>query len=134
MKGVIHTISPTQNVSERFRKRELILMQEDHRGDEHPVKFEFINDRCDILDSYAEGEEVTVAFDVRGRFWTNRDGVDVCFNSLTGWRVIGSRAISARHSENSNRPKQSTPSFTSTSSKATEAAKLVEEDDGDLPF
>ncbi|MNK91916.1 hypothetical protein D3C87_1120330 [compost metagenome] len=33
------------------------------------------------------GEEIEVSFNLRGRPWTNKEGVTTYFNSLVAWRV-----------------------------------------------
>ena len=48
---------------------------------------EFTQDNCDLLNSYAIGDNATVSINLRGKMWTNPQGVDKYFNSLNGWRI-----------------------------------------------
>ena len=51
------------------------------------VKFELTQAKCDEIDNYKTGDDVTVHFNVRGRKWTNKEGKDVYFVSLNAWRL-----------------------------------------------
>jgi len=44
-------------------------------------------DRTALFDSLNVGDEVEVSFNLRGRPWTNKDGVTSYFKSLVAWRV-----------------------------------------------
>ena len=52
---------------------------------------EFIQDKCDILNSYNVGDSVKVDINLRGREWQSPQGEIKYFNSIQGWR-IGSTA------------------------------------------
>lgn len=79
--GTLHRIEQTQQVSDKFAKREFVVAQDDGKYPNY-VKFELTQDRCDMLDVYTEGEVVTVSFDVRGRQWQ-----DKFFTNLHAWRI-----------------------------------------------
>ena len=70
-----------------FRKREFVV--EFAENPEYPefVKFELIQDKCDLLDGFDIGQEMKVAFNLKVRKWTNPKGEDVYFNSLQAWRL-----------------------------------------------
>ena len=48
---------------------------------------EFIQDRCEILDSFSVGDFVKIDINLRGREWVNKDGESKYFNSIQGWRI-----------------------------------------------
>ena len=48
---------------------------------------EFIQDKCDILNSYKVGESVKVDINLRGREWESPQGEIKYFNSIQGWRI-----------------------------------------------
>ena len=48
---------------------------------------EFVQDRCELLDSYNIGELVKIDINIRGREWTNKDNEVKYFNSIQGWRI-----------------------------------------------
>ena len=68
-----------------FQKRELVVTTDD----QYPqmIMIEFVQDKCDLLDSYNVGDNVKVSINLRGRLWTDPKGVDKYFNSVQGWRV-----------------------------------------------
>ena len=68
-----------------FRKRELVVTTDD----QHPqmIMIEFVQDKCDLLNNFAIGQDVKVAINLRGREWINPEGVAKYFNSIQGWRI-----------------------------------------------
>jgi len=58
------------------------------------ILIEFVQDKCDLLNKFKEGEDVTVSINLRGREWVNPQGETKYFNSIQGWR-IGATAASA---------------------------------------
>ena len=54
-----------------------------------PLQFEMVQDRCELLDSFQEGQEVEVHFELRGREWTSPQGQVKYFNSLQAWKLVG---------------------------------------------
>lgn len=84
--GTIRQIGKTQDVSDKFKKRELIITEPSGQRPQH-IPVEFTMDRTSLLDSFKPGEEVTVTAFVNGREWTGKDGVTKFFLSLGGNRI-----------------------------------------------
>tara|TARA_R110001606_G_C15383857_1_gene650742 strand:- start:360 stop:710 length:351 start_codon:yes stop_codon:yes gene_type:complete len=86
MKGVVERIFDTEQVSDKFKKRMFVI---NDQADKYPqsVSFQLVQDKVNIIDSLAEGQEVEVAFNIRGREWTSPQGEVKYFNSLEAWRV-----------------------------------------------
>jgi len=84
--GTLYKIFETKQVTERFTKREFVLEVEDGKYPQQ-VLFQFTGDRCSNLDSFNEGQEVAVQFNLRGREWTSPKGEVKYFNSLDVWRM-----------------------------------------------
>lgn len=84
--GSIKQIGKTQDVSDKFRKRELIITEPSGQRAQY-IPVEFTQDRCGLLDGFNNGEEVTVTCFVNGREWTGKDGVTKYFLSLSGNRI-----------------------------------------------
>jgi len=82
--GTIIVIEDTVQITETFTKREFVLEVPSNKPEYQPelIKFEAIQDRCEALDSFQIGQEVTVLFYLKGRKWTNPQGVDKYFNTL----------------------------------------------------
>lgn len=92
--GSIKVIGKTQQVSDKFSKRELVITEPSGQRPQH-IPIEFTQDRTAMLDSYKPGEEVTVTCYVNGREWTGKDGVTKYFLSLSGNRIERSGAAPA---------------------------------------
>ena len=84
--GNIKLIGKTETFGAKgFRKRELVIVTEDQYP--QTVLIEFTQDNCDLLDHYAEGEDVTVSINIRGREWINPQGEAKYFNSIQAWKI-----------------------------------------------
>ena len=92
VKGTIKLINPTQHVSDKFKKRELVVTTEEQYP-QH-ILIEFNQDKCDVLDKYSLGDSVAVSINLRGREWVNPQGEAKYFNSIQGWKIekVGSEA------------------------------------------
>ena len=88
IKGIIKKISETVQISDRFRKREFVLEYANNPDYPQPLQFELVQDRCELLDSFQEGQEVEVHFELRGREWTSPQGQVKYFNSLQAWKLV----------------------------------------------
>ena len=84
--GKIKKIDETKTFgASGFRKREMVVTT----NEQYPqmLMVEFVQDKCDLLDSYQVGQDVKVSINLRGREWINPEGKAVYFNSIQGWRV-----------------------------------------------
>ncbi len=72
LSGTIYRLSEAQDISEKFRKREVVIKTDDQYPQTIPV--EFVQDRIDLLNSYSEGQQVTISINIRGREWTSPKG------------------------------------------------------------
>ena len=89
IEGKVNLIGETQTFgSNGFRKRELVVTT-DEQYPQH-IMVEFVQDKCDLLNSYKVGQDVKVSINLRGREWTNPQGEVKYFNSIQGWRIEGS--------------------------------------------
>lgn len=87
IKGKVHEVSATMQVTDSLKKRELILEYIENPQYPEYIKFEAIQDRCNLLDSVKIGDNVEVAFNLKGRPWTDKTGKKTYFNSLQLWKV-----------------------------------------------
>ncbi len=84
--GKIKVLGETQTFgSNGFRKREVVITTEE----QYPqmLMVEFIQDKCDLLNNFAIGDDVKININLRGREWINPEGVAKYFNSIQGWRI-----------------------------------------------
>ncbi len=87
IKGKVHEIGAVQQVSESFKKRDLIIEYAENPTYPEYIRFEALQDKTALFDTLKPGAEVEVSFNLRGRPWTNKDGVTSYFNSLVVWRL-----------------------------------------------
>lgn len=87
LKGKIHEIGQIQQVSETFKKRDLIVEYADNPSYPEYIKFETLQDKTSLLDALKVGDEVEVSFNLRGRPWTDKTGKVSYFNSMVVWRL-----------------------------------------------
>lgn len=125
--GTIKVVGQTQQVSEKFSKRELVVTEQ---GGQYPqlIPIEFKQDKTGLLDGYNAGEEVTVSCYINGREWTGKDGVTKYFLSLAGNRIERSGANSGGAPSNGG-ARQSAPAPTTA-----DMPPVGGSDEDDLPF
>lgn len=87
IKGKVHEIGAVQQVSETFKKRDLIIEYAENPTYPEYIKFETLKDKTSLLDALKVGDEVEVSFNLRGRPWTDKTGKTSYFNSLVAWRL-----------------------------------------------
>lgn len=83
-KGVLHVKYEPEQKSEKFTSRDFILKIEGNKP-EYPeyIKFQMIQDRCELIDNIDEGTEIEVSFDLKGKAWN-----DKWFTNLQAWKVL----------------------------------------------
>ena len=123
VQGRIKMIDETKTYGNNgFRKRELVVTTEEQYP-QH-ILIEFVQDKCDLLNSYSVGQMIKVSINLRGREWVNPQGETKYFNSVQGWRLENLQQ------ENSTENMPPVPPM-----EAFEPAENVkEEDHDDLPF
>ena len=86
IQGTIKLIGETKTFgSNGFRKRELVVTTEEQYPQHLLV--EFVQDKTDLLNNFAVGQQVRVGIDLRGREWVSPQGETKYFNSIQGWRI-----------------------------------------------
>ena len=85
VKGKIHVLFDTQQVTERFMKREFVLEITNGQFSEY-VKFQLTQQRCSLLDTCSVGDEIKVRFALKGKpyqkgsetlYFTNLEAINV---------------------------------------------------------
>jgi len=116
--GILKVKKDEQEVSSKFRKREFILT--DNSSSQYPqhISFQLTQDKCNLLDSVREGDNITVHFNLRGREWTSPQGEIKYFNTLEAWKIDKQGASAPAESQH----------------QVTSIADPVMPDKDDLPF
>ncbi len=94
IKGKVHEVSEVITVSEKFKKREVVIEYAENPSYPEYVKLEAVQDKVNLLDAVKVGDQVEVFFNLRGRPWTDKNGKTQYFNTLSVWRlnVLGGAA------------------------------------------
>ncbi len=91
LKGTIHKVFDTQTFATGFQKREFVLKTEEQYS--QPILIELLADKIDIIDSFKQGDEVTVGINIVGREWVSPQGETKYFNSIKAWKVVYTNPI-----------------------------------------
>ena len=80
--GKLHKVFEVEQKTDSFKAREFVI---ETPGD-YPqfVKFQLTQDRCNAIDKFNEGDDITVHFDLRGREWQGK-----YFTNLNAWKIEG---------------------------------------------
>ncbi len=113
----------TQNVSDKFKKREFVIEFRENPNSSfvEMLKFQLTQDRCSIIDNFNVGQEVRVWFNLKGRKW-EKDGNVNYFTNLEGWKIEAVAAPAADQQSPASLP--DAPSIDTS----------LEESTNDLPF
>jgi hypothetical protein len=121
LSGILKVKNDTQQVSEKFKKREFVVTDASGMYPQD-ILFQLTQERTEQLDPVGVNDTINVSFNLRGREWTSPTGEVKYFNSLDVWKIEKMTGGAAP-----------TPSDMAPAS-AQSAETLVEEGDDDLPF
>lgn len=122
--GKIVKIFDAEQKSASFQAREFVIEVADGQYPQM-VKFQLVQDKCELVNEYNEGDEVEVEFDLRGREWNGK-----YFTNLQAWRIA--RAGEGGGSAGGSGGGQSQAASVSTPQTAPAAAST--DFDDDIPF
>jgi single-strand DNA-binding protein len=88
IEGKLHKKFDKEQKSGTFQTREFVLLDESTQYPQY-VKFQLVQDRCEIIDNIDEGNTIKVYFDLRGREWQGK-----YFTNLQAWRVEAAGQVS----------------------------------------
>ncbi len=129
IKGKLVEKFDEQQITNTFKKREFVIEYAENPQYPEFVKFELIQDKCDLIETVQPGQEIDVHFNLKGRKWTDPKGEVKYFNSLQAWRVERTQDIA---SSGSSAP---APSNDDALNSQTEPEWLQSDgNDDDLPF
>lgn len=88
VKGFLKVINKTVVLSEKFKKREVVVSVSDGKYSQD-LLIQFSQDNVDLVDEFAVGQEVVIGINLRGKAWVNPKGEEKYFNTIEGWRITG---------------------------------------------
>ena len=95
--GELIEVFDTQDVTATFKKREFAIKTDGEYAQE--IGLEVTQDKVDLLDTFKVGDNITASVNVRGRKWTNKEGVNKYFNTIQAWRVVKNEGQSTPQEE-----------------------------------
>lgn len=83
--GTIQLIRDVEQFQRGSLKRSIVIKTDD----KYPqiLEVEFWNDKADLLNMLRQNEKVSIDVNLNGRLWESKDGKQVVFMSLTGYRI-----------------------------------------------
>jgi hypothetical protein len=87
--GKVIDISPVNQVSDKFKKREFVIEKKEAGGAAvfiDYIKFQLIQDKCDLINESYLNEDVKIWFNLKGNKW-ERDGKINYFTNLDAWKI-----------------------------------------------
>jgi hypothetical protein len=98
--GKVIDISPINQVSDKFKKREFVIEKKEAGGAAvfiDYIKFQLIQDKCELINESFLNEDVKIWFNLKGNKW-ERDGKINYFTNLDAWKI--EKASSAGRDQN----------------------------------
>ena len=87
--GKVIDISPVNQVSDKFKKREFVIEKKETGGAAvfiDYIKFQLIQEKCDLINDSFMNENVKIWFNLKGNKW-ERDGKINYFTNLDAWKI-----------------------------------------------
>lgn len=100
--GKIISISPTQEINDKFRKRDFAIeVQEDNTQYTNMIGMQFTQQKCELLNNFREGDTVRVNFNLRGNKW-EKGGKVAYITNLDAWKIekVGSQGSNQNYGGN----------------------------------
>lgn len=101
--GKVYQINETQQITEKFSKREFVLELSNNPAYVEKVLFTLTRDKIDSINEYKVGDTISVKYNLKGREWTSPQGDIKFFNTLEVWNISSSSSSDeAESSESQN--------------------------------
>jgi len=122
--GKLYKKMDIQQVTDTFKKREFVVEMVDGAYTQL-VKFQMVQNNCEKLDGFNEGDEVKITFNLRGREWTSPQGEVKYFSTLDAWKIDSQTGTSVQ---------QAAPASAPTNIPSPTDAPPAAQSNDDLPF
>lgn len=97
LQGKLIEIYNTAEISATFKKREFVIERSESNAGRiftDYIKFQTIQDKCQLLDNFKVGDVIKVSFNIKGSKWEKEGRVNY-FSNLDAWRIEKAQAESA---------------------------------------
>jgi hypothetical protein len=86
VKGTLIVKNETQQVSEKFAKREFVIKTDGDYPQE--IQLQLSQDKCSLIDNIKLGTEIDCSINLRGRSWKNpTKNITQYFVTLDVWKI-----------------------------------------------
>lgn len=109
--GKVIDISPVNQVSDKFKKREFVIEKKETGGSAvfiDYIKFQLVQDKCDLINESFLNEDVKIWFNLKGNKW-ERDGKTNYFTNLDAWKLEKASSPSGNEEVHSHTPLEDIP-------------------------
>jgi len=83
----IKRVEPIENVTEKFKKRRIIVDYEKNPNYPNVLEFTLTQKNVNLADALNPGDEVKLFYDLKGKEFVDKTGVTRVFNTLEVWRL-----------------------------------------------
>lgn len=87
--GIFFEDLDTRQITEKFRRREFILqITQEANGNNYTnfIKFQLVQNKCDLLNPYKKGDQIMVTFNLKGNK-VERDDKTSYITNLDAWKI-----------------------------------------------
>lgn len=85
--GKIKKINEAKTIGANgFRKRETVVTTDEQYP--QSILIEFVQDKCELLDTCKIGQDVKISINLRGREWISPENEVKYFNAIQGWAIV----------------------------------------------
>src|SRR5690625_376034 len=87
IKGKLHAVLEHKQISDTFSTLSFVILVDDNPQYPEYISVQATNERIAAIQQLQIGQEVTLDCNLKGRPWTNKEGVTRYFNTIDVWRV-----------------------------------------------
>lgn len=87
IKGKLHAVLEHKQISDTFSTLGFVILVDDNPQYPEYISVQATNERIAAVQQLQIGQEVTLDCNLKGRPWTNKEGVTRYFNTIDVWRV-----------------------------------------------
>lgn len=87
IKGKLHAVLEHKQISDTFSTLSFVILVDDNPQYPEYISVQATNERIPVVQQLQIGQEVTLDCNLKGRPWTNKEGVTRYFNTIDVWKI-----------------------------------------------
>lgn len=92
--GTLKHIGETEMLPKGNNEKRIFVVEIEPGNFSQEICFELFKDKCSLINNFAEGETITVAFNLRGREYNGK-----WYTNLSAWKISASNSEPATESD-----------------------------------